>query len=140
VTVYDISITDISKPEGIALKNLLPHDLQQLIPLSPALFFVLLTLTDGDSHGYAIMKQIGSLSNHAIRMGPATLYTSLQRLLELGLIEEVAGRATEAEGDRRRRYYRLSRNGRLVLEAEVGRMDSLVRLAKMKTLAPRTTE
>jgi DNA-binding PadR family transcriptional regulator len=117
-----------------------PEDLQQLLPLTPAFFFVLLCLADGDKHGYAIMQQVVTLSGNQFRVGPATLYTTLQRLLDLSLIDEVAKSGAATERDRRRRYYRLSEAGRLLLEAEVGRMDSVVRLARKHKLVPRPME
>jgi DNA-binding PadR family transcriptional regulator len=117
-----------------------PEDLQQLLPLTPAFFFVLLCLADGDKHGYAIMQQVVTLSGNQFRVGPATLYTTLQRLLDLSLIDEVAKSGAATERDRRRRYYRLSEAGRLLLEAELGRMDSVVRLARKHKLVPRPME
>jgi len=121
------------------MRGKLPDDLQHLLPLTPAVFFVLFALGEGEKHGYAIMQETEKLSDRKFRMGPGTLYTTLQRLLDLGLIEEIeAGR--NAESDSRRRYYRLTGNGRLLLEAELARMDSVVRLARRRKLAPRTVE
>ncbi len=108
----------------------LPEDLRQMMPLTPAVFFVLFSLAEGEKHGYAIMKDVGELSSGEVKMGPGTLYTTIQRLLELGLIEETRSDPTE----RRRRYYRLTRTGKALLEAEVARMDSVVRLARQKRL------
>jgi DNA-binding PadR family transcriptional regulator len=108
-----------------------PDDLQHLFPLTPAVFFILFALAEGEKHGYAIMQQVAVLSDGQFRMGPGTLYTTIQRLLELSLIEETA---TEAGG--RRRYYRLSRTGRVVFKAEVARMDAVVKLAAKQKLAP----
>src|SRR5580658_4114136 len=102
----------------------IPDDLQHLLPLSPAVFFILFALAEGERHGYAIMQHVAVLSDGKVRMGPGTLYTTIQRLLELSLIEETA---TDAGG--RRRYYRLSRTRRAVLKAEVARMEAVVRLA-----------
>ena len=104
--------------------NSVPDDLQHLVPLTPAVFFILFALAQGEKHGYAIMKEVSVLSEGKFRMGPGTLYTTIQRLLELSLIEEI-----DADSGRRRRYYRLTRTGRLVFKAEVGRMDAVVRLA-----------
>jgi DNA-binding PadR family transcriptional regulator len=118
----------------------IPEELQQLLPLTPAVFFVLLSLADGEKHGYAIMQEMATLSEGKFRMGPATLYTTLQRLLDQALIEEVSATATSPERDSRRRYYRLRGDGKVLLEAEVSRMDSVVRLARRKKLTPRPTE
>ena len=101
-----------------------PDDLKHLFPLTPAVFFILFALAEREKHGYAIMQQVGVLSDGKFRMGPGTLYTTIQRLLELSLIEE-----TNTEEGGRRRYYRLTRNGRIVFKAELSRMDAVVRLA-----------
>ena len=107
----------------------LRDDLRALLPLTPATFYILFALADGEKHGYAIMQYCFQLSNGKFRMGPATLYTAIQRLLDLALIEET--RASHA-GERRRRCYRLSRLGKLLLEAEIGRMEDIVRLAQRR--------
>jgi DNA-binding PadR family transcriptional regulator len=112
---------------------------QQLLPLTPAVFYVLFALADGEKHGYAIMQLTESLSEGKFRMGPGTLYTTLQRLLDLGLIDEVQG-GSHAETDSRRRYYRLATGGKHLLEAELGRMNSVVRLARKRKLVPGTAE
>jgi DNA-binding PadR family transcriptional regulator len=101
-----------------------PDDLKYLFPLTPAVFFILFALAQGEKHGYAIMQEVSILSDGKFRMGPGTLYTTIQRLLELSLIEEV-----DADSGSRRRCYRLTRIGKLVFKAEVGRMDAVVKLA-----------
>jgi DNA-binding PadR family transcriptional regulator len=80
------------------------------------------------------MKEVEAVSGRQFTMGPGTLYTTIQRLLELGLIEETS---TASDSERRRRCYRLSRTGRKALEAELNRMESLVRSAQRRKLAPR---
>jgi DNA-binding PadR family transcriptional regulator len=111
----------------------LPEEALRLIPLTPAVFFILFALADGDKHGYAIMQQTGKLSDGKFRMGPGTLYTTIQRLLELALIEEVAEKSAP---DSRRRCYRLTRNGRGLLEIEINRMGAVLQLASEKRLWP----
>src|ERR1700754_5114873 len=101
-------------------KGEIPDDLRELLPLTPAVFYILFALAEGEKHGYAIMKEVKTLSSGQFMMGPGTLYTSIQRLLELGLIEETS---TSSDTERRRRCYRLSRNGRQVFEAELSRME-----------------
>lgn len=96
-------------------------------PLTPAVFFTLFALAGGHKHGYAIMQETQNLSDGSFRMGPATLYTTLQRLLELELVEEVTG---VSGADLRRRNYGLSRTGRELLETELARVESLVRKAR----------
>jgi DNA-binding PadR family transcriptional regulator len=103
---------------------------QKLMPLTPAVFFILFALADGDKHGYAIMQQVVTLSNRQFQMGPGTLYTTIQRLLDLQLIEEVL---SVSEADSRRRYYRLGRVGKSMLDAELDRMQQILKTAsKMK--------
>jgi DNA-binding PadR family transcriptional regulator len=120
--------------------NRIPEDLQTLLPMTPAVFYVLFSLADGEKHGYAIMQESSKLSNGEFRMGPGTLYTTLQRLLELKVIEEVELPAVGDQRDSRRRYYRLTGTGRALLEAELARMDTVVRLARRKKLVPRPAE
>jgi DNA-binding PadR family transcriptional regulator len=107
----------------------LPDDLQKLIPLTPAVFHVLLALSAGPMHGYAIMLETKKLSEGSFRMGPATLYSTIQRLVALHLIDETPG---VSEEDSRRRYYELTGAGRHLLEAEVSRMNAAVRKANAR--------
>ena len=111
--------------------NDLPGQIQKLIPLTPAVLFILLVLAGGEKHGYAIMQEVAILSERKVRMGPGTLYTTIQRLLDLCLIDETS---TKSHADARRRYYRLTRTGKAVLETEIGRLETLVRLARKRKL------
>ncbi len=95
------------------------------LPLPQAQFHVLVALTEGERHGYAIMKAVEKSSNGIVRMGPASLYGSLKRLVDQGLAEESA-RHTGVSDDERRRYYRLTGLGRRVCWAEADRLASLV--------------
>jgi len=104
-------------------------------PLPPATLWILLALATGDKHGYAIMRATRELSDGGFEMGPATLYTSIQRLTQSGWIEEVPG---PQDGDPRRRYYRIARPGKSALQHEIGRMEALLR--KAKTLRLRLAE
>ena len=97
------------------------------LPLTPAVFFTLLALVGGEKHGYAIMQEARCLSDDSFRMGPATLYTTIQRLLEQGFIEEVSG---DRDADSRRRYYRLTRSGRALVDSELERVEALLKRAK----------
>jgi DNA-binding PadR family transcriptional regulator len=99
-------------------------------PLTPAVFYVLLALAGAERHGYAILKEILRLTDGAVRMQAGTLYGTLERLLDAGLVEEVSAPARHANTDSRRRYYRLTRAGRRALDAEVRRMAELVRVAR----------
>lgn len=117
-----------------------PDNLQHLFPLTSAVFFILLSLAEGEKHGYAIMQDVSGLSEGKFRMGPGTLYSTIQRLLEMELIEETEGKGIPTDHEHRRRYYKLTRTGRAVLDAELGRMESVVRLARKRKLAPGTAE
>lgn len=104
------------------------------VPLTAATFQILLALVDGERHGYAIMKEVGERTGSDLRLGPGTLYGSLKRLLEGGLVDEVGERADPAMGSERRRYYRITRHGLAVARAEATRMDAVVRVARKKKL------
>jgi DNA-binding PadR family transcriptional regulator len=97
------------------------------LPLAPATFLILFALAGGDKHGYAIMQEARELSEGSFQMGPATLYTTIQRLLESGWIKEING---PKDADSRRRYYRLTGDGDSILRAELARMESLLRKSK----------
>lgn len=120
--------------------NRIPEDLQHLLPLTPAVFFILFALADGEKHGYAIMQAASRISDNQFRMGPGTLYTTIQRLLDLGLIVETERGGGQSDHENRRRYYKLTRTGKAVLAADLGRMESVVRLARDKKLVPKTSE
>ena len=121
-------------------KNDLPNDVMRLLPLTPAVFFILFALADGDKHGYAIMQETTKLSEGRFRMGPGTLYTTIQRLLELSLIEEVWDVIDGDKRESRRRYYRLTRQGRALLDLEINRMGAVLRLAGEKRLWPQVAK
>jgi len=105
------------------------------LPLPQAHFHVLVALTEGERHGYAIMQAVEASSDGIVRMGPATLYGTLKRLVDNGLAEESARRPVAADDDERRRYYRLTALGRRVCAAEADRLAGLVRIAR-KNLRP----
>jgi DNA-binding PadR family transcriptional regulator len=116
-----------------------PDDLPapgDLLPLPPATLHILLALADEDRHGYAIRSEVAARTNGAVRMSAGTLYRSLQRMVEQGLIEECDARPAPALDDERRRYYRLTAFGGEVLAAEVERLDGLVRAARKKGAFP----
>jgi DNA-binding PadR family transcriptional regulator len=107
------------------------------LPVTPATFQILMALVDGELHGYAIMKEVEDATEGEVRLGPGTLYGSLKRLLEAGLVAEGAERADPAMGDERRRYYRLTKFGLSVARAEARRLDAVVRSARQKRLIGR---
>jgi DNA-binding PadR family transcriptional regulator len=103
---------------------------ETLLPLSPAVFHILLALGDGEAHGYAIMQNVLERSAGIVRLGPGTLYGAIARLLEDGLIEECEERPAPELDDARRRYYRLTPFGGDVLSAETKRLAGLVKAAR----------
>lgn len=106
-----------------------------MLPLAPAVFHILLALGDGGLHGYAIMQEVAQRTGGKVRLGPATLYRSLQRMVEGGLILEQEQRPERGD-DERRRYYRLTRFGRRVASAEAQRLADLVAVARARKLLP----
>ena len=94
-------------------------------PLTPAVFHILLALSDSDKHGYRIMQTALAQSNGRLRMGPGTLYGSIKRMLADGLIEEAGERPDPALDDERRRYYRITAQGHGALRAEAERITAL---------------
>jgi DNA-binding PadR family transcriptional regulator len=102
------------------------------LPLTPAVFHILLALADQDRHGYAIILDIAERTGGAMRLGTGTLYTAISRLLEQGLVEEPDERPDAGEDDERRRYYRLTPFGRDVANAEARRLAALVKMARAR--------
>lgn len=114
---------------------------EHFLPLKPHWFHVLLSLADEDNHGYAIMQEVLERTGGKVRLWPATLYGTLQRLIDADLIEESDRRPAPDLDDARRRYYRLTKLGRKVLTAESVRLEELVRVIRSKrSLAPREVQ
>jgi DNA-binding PadR family transcriptional regulator len=107
---------------------------RKLDPLPSAAFQILLSLADGELHGYAIMRQVSEQTAGRMRLGPGTLYSSIQTLLEENCIEEVDLREDAAMGTERRRYYRLTPAGRKLARAEAERLGDLLRVARAKKI------
>ncbi len=106
-------------------------------PLTPAVFHILLALSDTDRHGYAIIKEISDQTNGAIKLGAGTLYGTIKRLLENGWITESDTRPDPSIDDERRRYYRITPKGHLAATAEAERLEQLVRTSRAKKLLPK---
>jgi len=106
------------------------------LPLSPAVFHILLALADEERHGYAVMRDIEARTDGLVKVGPGMLYGSIKWLLRDGFIEEAARRA-RAHDDERRRYYRLTPVGRELLRAEAARLEAAVSLARTRRVLPR---
>lgn len=107
-------------------------------PLTPAVFHILLALSGGDRHGYGIMKQVHADSDGKVSMGPGTLYGSLKRMLDAGLVSESDKRVDPAMDDERRIYYAITDLGKKVLATELERYRRLVELAGDRKLLPPT--
>jgi len=108
---------------------------EDLLPLPPATFHILLALVDEERHGYAVIQDVEARTGGELRMSAGTLYRSIARMVEQGLITEVARRRSLAD-DERRRYYRLTPFGTAVARAEMRRLSQLVRLARARGLTP----
>jgi len=106
------------------------------LPLTPAMFHILLALADKERHGYEIMREVDERSEGKVRLGPGTLYGSIKRMLSDGLIEEMDERPDPELDDERRRYYRITPFGVEVARAEARRLAALVRLARGSGFAP----
>lgn len=103
---------------------------ESFLPLRPAVFLILLALTDDQLHGYAIAQQVGTTSQGSVRVASGPLYRHLKRLLDADLIEESDQRPDPEKDDERRRYYRLTELGREVVKLEADRMAAMVEAAR----------
>jgi DNA-binding PadR family transcriptional regulator len=107
-------------------------DLQSFLPLKTQWFYIMLSLAGEEQHGYGIMQEVLERTGGKVRLWPATLYGSIKRLIEAGLIEESDERPAPELDDARRRYYRLTAFGRQVLDAESERLQELVRAIQVR--------
>ena len=114
----------------------LAREADGFLPLPSATLHILLALADEDRHGYAIIQDIAARTDGALKLSAGTLYRSIQRMLEDGLITEPRERPAPDEDDERRRYYRITPLGRAVAKAEVRRLADLVRMARAAGFAP----
>jgi DNA-binding PadR family transcriptional regulator len=110
------------------------NNLESHEPLTPAMFHMLLALAGDDLHGYAILKEVELRTGGKVKLSTGTLYGIIKRLLADGLIAERRSRPSEADDDERRRYYRLTPQGREVAAAEAERMDELLSIARARNL------
>ena len=114
----------------------LTRETEAFLPLPTATLHILLALADEDRHGYAIIQDIAARTDGALKLSAGTLYRSIQRMLEDGLIVEPRERPSPEEDDERRRYYRITPLGRAVAKAEARRLADLVRMARAAGFAP----
>jgi DNA-binding PadR family transcriptional regulator len=118
-------------------------DVERQLPLPPAVFHILIALGEGEKHGYAVMQEVAERTDGKVRMSPGTLYGSIRKMLDDGLIEEFFHRGNAADprragtDDARRRYYRVTKFGRAVAAAEAERLTALLHHARLNGLVPR---
>jgi DNA-binding PadR family transcriptional regulator len=110
--------------------------IDSLLPLPPAAFHILLALSDDDRHGYGIIQDVSARTRGELKLSPGTLYRSIQRMQEQGLIVETRERPAPEDDDERRRYYRITSFGNAVAKAEARRLTQLVKMARAKGFAP----
>ena len=110
--------------------------LAALLPLQPASFHILLALTGEDRHGYAIIQEVAARTGGGVKLSAGTLYRSIQRMLEQGLLSETRHRPAPALDDPRRRYYRITPLGTAAARCEARRLEQLVQLARSHGLMP----
>ena len=113
------------------------NEANALLPLAPAMFQILVAVADQDRHGYAIMQDVTARTDGRMKLSPGTLYGSIKRMLDDGLIVEVDERPDPELDDERRRYYRLTPFGREVAQYEADRLSTLLRQARAAGLTPR---
>ena len=109
---------------------------ESLLPLPTAVFHILIALADRDRHGYSIMQDVAARTDGKVHLSAGTLYSSIRRMLEQGLISELADSPDPTSTDERRRYYRLTRFGRRTAAAEVDRLNTMVQQAHASGLVP----
>jgi DNA-binding PadR family transcriptional regulator len=108
-------------------------DVEGQLPLPPAVLHILIALGEGEKHGYAVMQEVAERTDGKVRMSPGTLYGSIRKMLDEGIIEELFRR----DNDERRRYYRVTKFGRAVAAAEAERLTALLHHARLNGLVPR---
>jgi DNA-binding PadR family transcriptional regulator len=113
-----------------------PAEIDAFLPLPPATFHILLAVADEGRHGYAIIQDVAARTGGELKLSPGTLYRSIQRMLEQGLIAELRHRPAPEDDDERRRYYRITDLGTAVAKSEARRLSQLVRMARARGLAP----
>lgn len=113
------------------------HDeIDALLPLPAATFYILTALGEGERHGYAIIQDVAARTGGAVKLSAGTLYRSIQRMQEQGLIQESRRRPAPADDDERRRYYQITPLGSAVVRAELRRLSQLIKLARASGFAP----
>ena len=132
----DIAIDNIASPDIFGRMSDRAAGVDALLPLPGATFHILMALADGDRHGYGIIQDVAARTDGRLKLSAGTLYRSIQRMLEQGLIVETRDRPAPELDDERRRYYRITPFGAAVARAEARRLTELVRLARASGFAP----
>ncbi|HEX7794598.1 MAG TPA: PadR family transcriptional regulator [Vicinamibacterales bacterium] len=114
-----------------------PQTPDELLPLTPAVFHILVALSEGERHGYAIMRQVAEDTDGSLQLGPGTLYGCLKRMLSARLVEESDERPDPTLDDERRRYYRITDFGERTVRAEAQRLATAVTAARARRLLPK---
>jgi len=125
------------EPPDYILRKYIQRGYNRLMKIPSAVFHILVALAETDRHGYAIIQDVAARTEGAVRLGPGTLYRSIQRMLEQDLIVETDTRPAADADDERRRYYRITPLGRQVARAEAQRLSALVKLARATGLLSR---
>lgn len=115
------------------------NEIDVLLPLPPATFHILMAVADEDRHGYAIIQDVAARTDGALQMSAGTLYRSIPRMQEQGLVAETRKRPAPEDDDERRRYYRITPFGLAVARAEARRLTQMVKLARARGIAPERT-
>jgi DNA-binding PadR family transcriptional regulator len=134
-TISEVDISTVDRGMGTNSSGE-ERDPSEMLPLTPAVFHILLALAGGECHGYGVMQEVERLTSGQLHLGPGTLYRSIQRMLIDGLIEEAKESLNSETDDERRRYYRLTPLGHAVACAESRRLEILVETARRRTLLP----
>jgi DNA-binding PadR family transcriptional regulator len=114
----------------------MPRDIASFLPLPPRDYLVLFALTDGERHGYGIVKDVEALTEGLVTLDPSNLYRSIKRLIDDGLVAESSQRSTTAGAEERRRYYSITSFGKDVVAAEAERFSQLADAARSRRLIP----
>ncbi len=132
------SVTSYKKEGAFPIKRPRSFTDQASSPLSLPWVYILLSLADGQRHGYGIMREVEARTGGQVNLWPATLYGAIKRMLAAGLIEEASARPDPADDDTRRKYYRLAERGRQVLASETARLAQVVEMAREKKVLDST--
>lgn len=133
-----LDLTDVRFAANISIMDMLEK--AEALPMTPAIFHILLSLVDGPRHGYSIMQDVDGRTRGEFQLAPGTLYRSLQKMLEVGLVESQSTPSRAERHDTRKRTYHLTAQGLEVAKNEARRLERLVKMARSKELIPTSQE